>query len=109
MRAILTYGVTFANILPSVAAINEIPGIGLGTWHLQDNSANASEIVPNAIQIGYRHIDCAYAYLNQKEIGVGIKEGLRRTGLSRGDLWITSKLWNNRYMLIANDLTLRYY
>jgi len=46
---------------------------------------------------GFRHIDCAFMYNNQKEIGVGIKEGLKRTGLARSDLWITSKLGNDRH------------
>jgi diketogulonate reductase-like aldo/keto reductase len=98
MRTISLFGVVFANICQSLAMIDEIPKIGFGTWHLQDNGANVSEIVAMAMENGYRHIDCAYAYQNQKDIGVGIKEGLRRTGLKRSDLWITSKLWNNRYV-----------
>jgi alcohol dehydrogenase (NADP+) len=73
-----------------------IPLLGFGTWKI---TTNATEAVAAAIESGYRHIDCAYAYLNQKEIALGIKEGLKRTGLSRSDLWITSKLWNNRYFL----------
>jgi len=70
-----------------------IPLLGFGTWQIR---TSASEAIAAAIQSGYRHIDCAYAYQNQKEIALGIKEGLKRTGLSRSDLWITSKLWNNR-------------
>lgn len=80
----------------ALAQLNDIPAPGLGTWHQQDNGADVSEIIANGIQAGYRHIDCAWFYANQKEIGVGIKKGLNRTGISRKDLWITSKLWNNR-------------
>jgi alcohol dehydrogenase (NADP+) len=81
----------------ALAQLNDIPAPGLGTWHQQDNGADVSEIIANAIQAGYRHIDCAWAYENQKAIGVGIKKGLNRTGIARKDLWITGKLWNNRY------------
>ena len=73
--------------------INDIPIIGIGTARL---TANASEVIATAIENGFRHIDCAFMYGNQKEVGLGIKEGLKRTGLSRKDLWITSKLGNDR-------------
>lgn len=49
--------------------------------------------VAHAIKSGYRHIDCAYVYGNEREVGEGIKEGLAATGLSRSDLFITTKLW----------------
>jgi alcohol dehydrogenase (NADP+) len=71
-----------------------IPQIGLGTARI---SGNTSEVIATAIVNGFRHLDCAFAYGNQKDIGVGIKEGLKRTGLKREDLWITSKLWNKRH------------
>jgi alcohol dehydrogenase (NADP+) len=100
---LLSAGLTLAQSTSSTARakgtqLNEIPILGLGTWHISDNGTNVPEAIASAIQSGYRHIDCAYAYLNQKDIGVGIKEGLKRTGLSRQDLWITGKLWNNRYV-----------
>ena len=69
-----------------------IPLLGFGTWNLAKH--NASDAVSAAIQIGYRHIDCAEAYGNEKEVGEGIRDGLNKTGLFRKDLWITSKLWN---------------
>jgi diketogulonate reductase-like aldo/keto reductase len=72
------------------------PILGLGTWGIHLSGENVTELVASAIQTGYRHIDCATYYGNQKLIAPGIQEGLRRTGLSRGDLWITSKLWNDR-------------
>jgi alcohol dehydrogenase (NADP+) len=72
---------------------NAIPKIGMGTARLR---VNTSEVIATAIQNGVRHFDCAYIYGNQQDIGVGIKEGLKRTGLTRQELWITSKLWNDR-------------
>lgn len=73
-----------------------IPSLGYGTWNL--DRSNASEAVSLAIQRGYRHIDCAAAYGNQKEVGVGIADGIQKAGIKRYDLWVTSKLWNNRYV-----------
>jgi len=79
---------------PKGTQVNSIPQLGLGTWYLRGNT---SEVIADAIENGYRHIDCAKAYGNQEDIGKGIKEGLKRTGLKREDLWITSKLWNSRH------------
>jgi alcohol dehydrogenase (NADP+) len=81
---------------PKGTQVNTIPRIGLGTARI---SGNTSEVIANAIVNGFRHIDCAYSYGNQKDIGVGIKEGLKRTGLSRQDLWITSKLAGDKWVI----------
>ncbi|MDD3383662.1 MAG: aldo/keto reductase [Bacilli bacterium] len=64
----------------------EIPKLGLGTW-LVDNQ-KVVDIVKSAIEIGYRHIDTAQAYENEIGIGKGIKE----SGISRNELFITSKI-----------------
>jgi len=87
--------------LPLVAStvkstFTEPPHLGFGTWNL-DPKANASDAVATAIATGYRHIDCAKAYYNQEEIGKGIAEGLKKAGISREDVWVTSKLWNDRH------------
>lgn len=71
-----------------------IPSLGFGTWNI--DRFNASEVVSNAIQTGYRHIDCAAAYGNQKEVGRGIADGLKKAGIERFELWVTSKLWNDQ-------------
>ena|ERR1700761_8398556 len=70
------------------------PIMGLGTWYMKGD--DAVEQVASAIQKGYRHIDAAYIYNNQRQIGQGIKEGIRRAKITRQDLWVTSKLWNTR-------------
>ena len=49
-----------------------------------------------ALGAGYRHIDCAAAYDNQKDVGRGIKEGLEAVGIGREEIWVTSKLWNDQ-------------
>ena len=69
-----------------------MPKIGLGTYRVKD-SDECRESVKHAIEQGYRSIDTAMIYSNEETVGQGIKEGLKSTGLSREDLFITSKLW----------------
>lgn len=72
-----------------------MPIIGLGTW--ESAPGEVSKAVLEAIKIGYRHIDCASIYGNEKEIGIGIREAIDSKIVEREDLWITSKLWNNSH------------
>lgn len=65
---------------------------GLGTYRVKDGD-ECRESVKYAIEQGYRSIDTAMIYGNEETVGQGIKEGLESTGLSREDLFITSKLW----------------
>ena len=62
-----------------------IPELGLGTW-LIDND-NVSNVIKDAVKLGYRHIDTAQAYENEKGVGNGIKN----CGINREDLFITTK------------------
>lgn len=71
----------------------KIPSIGLGTWKAPPGVVG--EAVTAAVKAGYRHIDCARVYGNEKEIGVALK-GLISSGMvKRSELWITSKLWTS--------------
>lgn len=63
-----------------------LPVIGLGTW--QVTGETASTAVAAAIEAGYRHIDTAIGYGNEKEVG----EGLRRSGIARDEIFLTSKI-----------------
>lgn len=76
--------------------VASIPALGYGTWNL--DKSNASDAVSIALQTGYRHLDCAAVYGNEKEVGDGIKDGLETIGLDRSTVWITSKLWNDQYV-----------
>ena len=71
----------------------EMPVLGLGTWQLTGNKCKSS--VKKALELGYRHIDTAWIYENQEEVGEAIKE----SEIKREKLFITSKVWtdNLRY------------
>jgi diketogulonate reductase-like aldo/keto reductase len=74
-----------------------MPAIGLGTFGSDHVSHDAvAEAVRFAASIGYRHFDCASVYGNEDRIG-GILRQLFRSGLRREELWITSKLWNDKH------------
>jgi len=64
----------------------EIPKLGLGTWFIPDGDAGRA--VQEAVRIGYRHIDTAQAYGNERGVG----EGIRACGVAREDLFVTTKL-----------------
>lgn len=68
----------------------KIPIIGFGTWQTP-NGEVAKKSVVAAINAGYRHIDNAAAYGNEKSVG----EGIKASGINRHDLFLTSKLWNS--------------
>ncbi len=73
-------------------SIKDIPKIGFGLWKIQKNLC--ADTVYKAIKSGYRHLDSASDYGNEKEVGEGIKKAIDDGLCKREDLWITSKLWN---------------
>lgn len=74
---------------------DKIPAIGLGTW--QSKPAEVQAAVEAALRAGYRHIDTAGAYGNEKEVGAGIKA----SGVPREDIWLTTKLANPSHKRVA--------
>ncbi|XP_011094911.1 aldo-keto reductase family 4 member C9 [Sesamum indicum] len=69
----------------------KIPSVGLGTWQAEPGVVGQS--IEAAVKNGYRHIDCAPVYGNEKEIGVVLKKLFDEKVVKREDLFITSKLW----------------
>ncbi|MEK5196894.1 aldo/keto reductase [Bacillus sp. FSL M7-0884] len=71
----------------------EMPWFGLGVFKVEDGP-ELVEAVKSAIKAGYRSIDTAAIYGNEKAVGEGIRAGIKEAGISREDLFITSKVWN---------------
>jgi 2,5-diketo-D-gluconate reductase B len=74
----------------------KIPAIGLGTWELRGRAC--ARLVEQALKLGYCHIDTAQVYENEREVG----EGLHASGISRGDVFVTTKVWTTHFA--PNDL-----
>src|SRR2546423_15518782 len=69
-----------------------IPAIGLGTWDLRGRVC--ARIVEQALRLGYRHIDTAQMYENEREVG----EGLRASGLKRDQVFVSTKIWPSHFV-----------
>ncbi|HXI07389.1 MAG: aldo/keto reductase [Bradyrhizobium sp.] len=69
----------------------KIPAIGLGTWELRGRTC--ARLVEQALRLGYRHIDTAQAYDNEKEVG----EAVRASGVRRDEVFITTKVWTSHF------------
>ncbi len=65
----------------------KIPAVGLGTWELRGRTC--ARVVEQALRLGYRHIDTAWMYDNEREIG----EALRASGIKRNEVFVTTKVW----------------
>ncbi|XP_054162254.1 1,5-anhydro-D-fructose reductase-like [Oppia nitens] len=69
-----------------------IPAIGLGTWTMDDKEAR--EAIKMAVKIGYRHVDTAWRYHNEKGVGQALKDLILDKVIARNDIFITTKVWN---------------
>ena len=68
-----------------------IPALGLGTW--QSEPGQVETAVAHALNVGYKHIDCAYMYGNEDEVGAGLREAFSSGKVAREDIFLTTKLW----------------
>lgn len=70
---------------------HSIPQFGFGIWRVDPDIA--ADTVASALRVGYRLVDGAYLYMNE----AGLGEGLRRSGVPRDEVFITTKVWNNEH------------
>jgi 2,5-diketo-D-gluconate reductase B len=78
--------------VPAVEAKGaRIPLIGLGTWDLRGRVC--ARVVEQALRLGYRHVDTAEMYDNEREVG----EGLRASGVRRNEVFVTTKIWPSHF------------
>ncbi len=91
---------TSARSVPRVALNNgvEIPQLGLGVWRVSDEGAQ--EAVGAALDVGYRHVDTAKLYANERGVGAAVRDA----GIDRDEVFVTSKVWNDDH---GYDATLR--
>lgn len=88
---------------PTVTASGvEIPLLGFGTWQLEGE--HARRMVREALRIGYRHIDTAWIYKNEKAVGDGIADAVADGVVTRDDIFVTTKIWVDHF---AHDALLR--
>ena len=79
-------------IIPTIEAKGaRIPLLGLGTWDLRGRVC--ARVVEQALRLGYRHIDTAEMYDNEREVG----EGFRASGAKRNDVFVTTKIWPSHF------------
>lgn len=71
---------------------NTIPQFGFGTYMIEGD-VETEKVCSEALSLGYRHIDTAHAYQNERGVG----EAVRKSGIPREDVWVTSKLWPSEY------------
>ena len=92
----------------SIGTDGQMPAIGLGLWKI--DKAQVADVVVEAIRCGYRHLDSACDYGNEKQVGEGIRRAIDEGLCTREDLWVTSKLWNTyhrkEHVVMAIDQTL---
>ena len=77
-----------------------IPILGLGTYKIGRTEEDVYRAVRNGIEIGYRHIDTATLYLNEKPVGKAIRE----SGIAREEIFVTTKLWGSDILKNSGDV-----
>lgn len=72
-----------------------MPALGFGT--LLPDAATTRSATRDALEAGYRHVDCAERYRNEREVGEALRTGFAANGIARDDIFVTTKLWNSNH------------
>jgi len=81
--------------IPLKHGAGQMPALGFGTL-ISDLSLTITA-TRDALEAGFRHLDCAERYANEREVGTALQTGLAAGGISREDIFITTKLWNTNH------------
>jgi diketogulonate reductase-like aldo/keto reductase len=93
----------------------EIPQLALGTYKISHEEMN--DVIETVIKVGYRHLDCAWIYGNEKQIGESLSNQFKKGEIKRSDIFLTSKLWcsffkservRQQCLITINDLQCQY-
>jgi diketogulonate reductase-like aldo/keto reductase len=83
---------------------DQCPAFLLGTW--QSAPGEVAAAVQHALTIGYRHIDAAFCYQNEEEVGKGIAAAIAAGNLKREDIFVTTKLWCTYHTRVEEGINL---
>src|SRR5260370_13925205 len=72
-----------------------MPALGFGT--LIPDAAVTISATRDALEAGFRHFDCAERYRNEREVGEALQAGVAAGGIARGDIFVTTKIWNSHH------------
>jgi len=97
MEEKMTYDALRDTKFPLINGAGEIPAVGFGTSFTGKDPTVTTQAVKDALEVGFRHIDCAERYRNEEMVGVAIQEVLQAGKVRREDVFITTKLWNNNH------------
>jgi alcohol dehydrogenase (NADP+) len=81
--------------MPLNQGAGHMPVLGFGT--LIPDAATTRSATRDALEVGFRHFDCAERYRNEREVGEALQAGLAAEGIAREDIFVTTKLWNTNH------------
>src|ERR1700722_2255265 len=93
---VMSYDAIRNTKFPLINGTGEIPAVGFGTLFDKDPTVT-TQAVRDALEVGFRHFDCAERYRNEEMVGVAFKEVLQAGKVRREDLFVTTKLWNTNH------------
>lgn len=86
---------TVSKTIPLPGTGDQMPVVAYGTWTVfQEKPGEVRSCVKTALEAGYRHIDCAWVYDNEQEVGKAVSDKIKEGTITRKDIFITTKIWD---------------